>query len=260
MLEHRRQLEARICIAAPRPRPRRWLASAPRAARDVPVALSVTEVVVRNSGGSPLHGIGASACWHPLLSPRQDAQADGGAGVVMGLSDLHVRHKRNRAAVERRLADPRPGRRGRAVGPRHARPSLRAAVVGPDHELWIPARGCEISGARRCLPRAGHPRAGRPLGTWSGPRPPRRRASTTGFRPVAKRRRAGETGVICTDEFHLKPTPYPSGSLVHRPGRGNERRLDALPRASNHRGTGCCYDLVRLPRIPRTCLSCGTKA
>ncbi len=76
---------------------------------------------------------------------------------------------------------------------------------------------------------------------------------------------AAETNVMCSDEYLLHPAPYPS-----RQAWCEARVLSTVPRleraaASGHRLILVNHwplrqDLVRLPRVPRFSLWCGTRA
>ena len=74
---------------------------------------------------------------------------------------------------------------------------------------------------------------------------------------------AAETHVVCSDEYLLHPDPYPSRSAwCHARCQYTERRLQEIPRGAplvliNH--FPLRQNLVRLYRIPRFSLWCGTK-
>jgi predicted phosphodiesterase len=74
---------------------------------------------------------------------------------------------------------------------------------------------------------------------------------------------AEETNVVCSDEYHLHPDPYPSRSAwCHARCRYSEQRLQEIPAGTpliliNH--FPLRERLVRLKRIPRFSLWCGTK-
>ena len=74
---------------------------------------------------------------------------------------------------------------------------------------------------------------------------------------------AAETGVVCTDEYYLDPTPYSSRSAwCHARCEYSEQRLHNLSRdvpliLINHYPLR--EDLVRLIRIPRFSIWCGTR-
>jgi 3',5'-cyclic AMP phosphodiesterase CpdA len=73
---------------------------------------------------------------------------------------------------------------------------------------------------------------------------------------------ARSTGVLCTDERRLDPSPWPSrAAWCEARCRLTEARLDALPAGTptvlvNH--WPLRYDLARPPRIPRFSIWCGT--
>ncbi len=73
---------------------------------------------------------------------------------------------------------------------------------------------------------------------------------------------ARETGVVCSDEFMLDPTPQPTRSAwCHARVAATAARLDGLPTTSrtiliNHWPLRA--DLARPPRIPRFSIWCGT--
>jgi Icc-related predicted phosphoesterase len=74
---------------------------------------------------------------------------------------------------------------------------------------------------------------------------------------------AAETGVVCTDEYYLKPTPYSSRQAwCQARCEYSEQRLRQLPSdipkvLINHYPLR--QDLVRLTRIPRFSIWCGTR-
>ncbi len=74
---------------------------------------------------------------------------------------------------------------------------------------------------------------------------------------------AEETNVVCSDEYHLHPDPYPSRSAwCHERCRYSKQRLQEIPAGTpliliNH--FPLRERLVRLKRIPRFSLWCGTK-
>lgn len=74
---------------------------------------------------------------------------------------------------------------------------------------------------------------------------------------------AGETGIMCTDEYYLDPTPYPSRQAwCHARCDYSEQRLSELPTGTpliliNHYPLR--QDLVRLMKIPRFSIWCGTR-
>lgn len=207
---------------------------------------------------------------------------------LLGLSDLHVRHRRNREAVER--IEPHTddwlvlaGDLGEEVehvtwvidqlAPKFA----RLLWVPGNHELWS-RKPDEPRGEAKyaALVDACRERdvltPEDPWVTWEGPGGPLVLALLFvlydySFRPpdVARKdalRWAGESGIFCTDEFHLKHDPHPSREAwCHARVAESERRLDALPKDArtvliNHWPLRA--DLVRLPRIPRFSLWCGT--
>ena len=74
---------------------------------------------------------------------------------------------------------------------------------------------------------------------------------------------AAERGIICTDEYYLNPAPYPSREAwCHARCEYSEQRLHEMPKdipcvLINHHPLR--EDLVRLFKIPRFSLWCGTK-
>ncbi|HCP46891.1 MAG TPA: metallophosphoesterase, partial [Deltaproteobacteria bacterium] len=75
---------------------------------------------------------------------------------------------------------------------------------------------------------------------------------------------AAEHRVVCTDEFYLSPSPHATREAwCHDRLRVTEERLAQLPPdvptvLVNH--FQLRLDLVRLPRVPRFCVWCGTRA
>jgi 3',5'-cyclic AMP phosphodiesterase CpdA len=207
---------------------------------------------------------------------------------LLGLSDLHVRHRRNREAIERIRSRPDDwlilaGDLGEEVeqiqwvidtlGPRFA----RLLWVPGNHELWSRKPG-EPRGEAKYQALVDTCRAAGvltpedPWVTWEGPGGPLVIALLFllydySFRPDDVERKdalrwAGKSGVLCTDEFHLKADPHPSREAwCHARVEASMQRLDALPDEArtilvNH--WPLRQDLVRLPRIPRFSLWCGT--
>jgi predicted phosphodiesterase len=74
---------------------------------------------------------------------------------------------------------------------------------------------------------------------------------------------AEETGIVCTDEYYLDPMPYTSSSeWCQARCEYSEKRLDEIPIGTprvliNHYPLR--EDLVRLVKIPRFSLWCGTR-
>ena len=209
---------------------------------------------------------------------------------LLALSDLHVRHKVNRKAIEE--LGPRPeddlilaGDLGEKLDdirwvfetlrPRFA----RMCWVPGNHELWTrpidPQRGVAryealVELAHRydvttpedpplLFEGEGGPALVAPLFllydySW-GPEGMARRATVSW---------ASEQGVVCTDEWYLDPSPFPSREAWCADRlRITQERLDALPAdvplvLVNH--FPLRRDLCRLFRIPRFTPWCGTTA
>ena len=207
---------------------------------------------------------------------------------LLALSDLHVRHARNRRTVE--AITPRPedhlilaGDLGEKLDdirwvfetlrPRFA----RVCWVPGNHELWTrPADGARgvaryeqlVELARSCevdtpedppvrFEGEGGPALVAPLFllydySW-GPEGMDRKQTVSW---------ASQQGVVCTDEWYLDPSPHPSREAwCHDRLKITEERLDALPGdvplvLVNHYPFR--LDLCRLFRIPRFTPWCGT--
>jgi 3',5'-cyclic AMP phosphodiesterase CpdA len=208
---------------------------------------------------------------------------------LLATSDLHLSHRANREALLELAAHPEDwlivagdvGERPEhlvfaleTLAPRFA----RLIWVPGNHDLWCPAdapdrtrgqaRYDELVGICR---RFGVLTPEDPYVTWP------RDADTFvvpmfllydyTFRPPdvpaeAAIAWARETGVLCSDERLLDPTPWPSRQAwCHARVALTAARLDALPAGSrtvlvNH--WPLRYDLARPPRVPRFSIWCGT--
>jgi 3',5'-cyclic AMP phosphodiesterase CpdA len=208
---------------------------------------------------------------------------------LLAISDLHVRHKANRAAVGSAsehlddwliiAGDVCEKVEDLAwvldtLGPRFA----RLLWVPGNHELWSP-QASPLQGVARyealvevCRSR-GVSTPEDPWPVWdeggAAPhlvallfllydytfRPP-------GFDAEGAVRWAGEAGIVCMDELRLSPEPYPTRQawcadrVASAAGRLATERPD-LPRVLvNH--WPLRRDLVRIPRVPRFLPWCGT--
>jgi 3',5'-cyclic AMP phosphodiesterase CpdA len=222
------------------------------------------------------------------------APTDGASPATLcAISDLHVRHRANREIVERL----RPGSPGDwlivcgdvaetvadvewALGLLASRWSTVIWVPG-NHELWTPSRDeVRLRGVERyrhlveVCRRLGVLTPEDEFPVWAGDGGPVRIAplfllydytfrapgTATQEESLAYARR---TGVVCTDEFHLHPDPYPSREDWCRARVAETaRRLDAYPRdvplvLVNH------WPLVREPtrvlHYPEFAQWCGTE-
>ena len=150
-----------------------------------------------------------------------------------------------------------------------------------NHELWTRpdedggARGEALYGALRAVcARYGVVTPEDPYPLWTGPGGPCVVAPTFTlydytFRPddVPASHAldwAAEAGLLCADEHYLHPDPYPTreawcaARVAHTEAR-LEAETDGLPTVLiNH--FPLRYDLVRLKRIPRFSIWCGTRA
>jgi len=207
---------------------------------------------------------------------------------LLAISDLHVRHKVNRKAVEELSARPDDwlilcGDLGES--PEHLRfvfetlgPRFKKLVWVPgNHELWSRStsdkRGEDHYLALVELCRDHDvlsPEDPYPL--WEGEGGPVYIVPLFllydySFRPAGMSRQEGlawaaEAGLVCTDEFYLHPHPYPSRQAwCHARVEHSEERLAKLPQETpkvliNH--FQMRFELARLPRVPRFCLWCGT--
>ncbi len=213
---------------------------------------------------------------------------------LWAISDLHVGHRQNAAALERLPAHPDDwlvvaGDVGetlehlrfawQTLGPRFA----RLLWVPGNHELWTTPNGA----------RAGEPRGEErsralvelcrehgvltpedPWPLWPGDGGPHVVALLFtlydySFRPAGVSEAgaigwAGESGVLCADELRLDHAPYASKSAwCHARCDLTERRL-AEAAAAGHPLVLVDHfplrrDLVLLPRIPRFSIWCGTR-
>jgi 3',5'-cyclic AMP phosphodiesterase CpdA len=208
---------------------------------------------------------------------------------LLALSDLHVRHAVNREAVAR--LSPRPddwlilagdlGEREedlRFVFGTLAPRFLRLLWVPGNHELWTkdgaPRRGVAHYEWLVALCREyGVTCPEDPYPLYEGEGGPAYVCPLFllydySFRPPGMDREAAlqwaaRAGILCADEYHLHPDPYPSREAwCDARLRCSEERLAALPVTVpkvlvNH--FPMRLDLVRLPRVPRFAIWCGTR-
>ncbi len=207
---------------------------------------------------------------------------------LWAISDLHVRHKANAAAVEAIPAHPEDwlilaGDLGETE--QHLRFVLSTLAPRFAQLLWVPGNH-ELWSTKKS-PEAGVPRYEAlvavcreygvltpedPYPTWPGDGQtvvcPLFLLYDYSFAPDgldvdAALAWARETGVVCTDEWYLKPTPYPTRQAwCAARVEATEARLAALggrPTVlTNHWQLRA--DLARLPRVPRFLIWCGTAA
>lgn len=210
---------------------------------------------------------------------------------LYAISDLHLRHEVNRRQLETLAARPEDWLiLGGDIGEtfehlefalRTLTPRFRQLVWVPgNHELWtLAGEQPALRGEARYLhlvelcrsygvltPEDPYPR-------WPGEGPVRYLAPLFllydySFRPehVPAEKAiewAVESGVLCTDEAVLHPDPYPSrAAWCAARCELTEQRLAALPPEAstiliNH--FPLRYEHVRLPRIPRFSIWCGTR-
>jgi len=209
---------------------------------------------------------------------------------LLAISDLHVRHKANREAVEAMAARPDDwlllvGDLGdnekdlrfvfETLGPRFK----QLVWVPGNHELWTKV-GSELRGVAHyehlvtVCREYGVLNPEDPYPLWEGEGGPCYIAPLFllydySFCPDGMDKKealawAAEHRVVCTDEFYLSPSPHPTREdWCHDRLRITEERLKQLPAdvptvLVNH--FQLRLDLVRLPRVPRFCLWCGTRA
>ncbi|MFJ8650548.1 metallophosphoesterase family protein [Streptomyces sp. NPDC093546] len=228
----------------------------------------------------------------PALPPP--ATSSSGRGRLLAVSDLHVRHAENREVVNRL----RPGSDAdwllvagdvsesadevvRTLDLLRRR--FAHVVWAPgNHELWTtPSDPVRLRGEERYRHLVARCRdigvttPEDPYPVWEGEGGPVVVAPLFllydyTFRPPGTRtreealERAGDAGVLCTDEMYLHPDPYPSREAWCRARvAATEARLAALPPdlptvLVNH------FPLVREPtrvlRYPEFALWCGTEA
>lgn len=207
---------------------------------------------------------------------------------LLALSDLHLGHARNREALSGLGDHPEDwlilaGDVGETAA--HLGLALEAACrrfarviwVPGNHELWSlngePRGEDKYAALVELCRRYGALTPEDPWPLWEGPGGPCRVAPLFllydySFRPddVSRERAvewARESGIVCADELHLKPDPWPSREAWCA------ARCDAaeprLERAAaehplvivNHYPLR--EELVRVPRIPRFSLWCGTR-
>jgi 3',5'-cyclic AMP phosphodiesterase CpdA len=210
---------------------------------------------------------------------------------LYAISDLHLRHEDNRRQLESLAARPEDWlilggdigetREHLEFALRTLTPRFRQVLWVPgNHELWTLSREqpalrgearyqhmvalCRSYGV--LTPEDPYPR-------WPGEGPPLYLAPLFllydySFRPehVPEDQAiawARESGVLCTDEAVLHPDPYPSrAAWCAARCELTEQRLAALPPEArtiliNH--FPLRYEHVRLPRIPRFSIWCGTR-
>ncbi len=211
---------------------------------------------------------------------------------LLALSDLHVGYAHNRDAIAAMPASPDDWLiLGGDVGETFAHLEWTLDTLGPrfarllwvpgNHELWCePRDGSGVAGVERYARMVGVCRERGvltpedPFPLWPGAGPPTRICplfvgydysfGPDGLSAAEVVKWAAEEGIRCTDEFWLKPDPYPSreawcGARVTY----SEARLDDAARAGerlvliNH--WPLRRDLVRLYRIPRFIPWCGTR-
>ena len=211
---------------------------------------------------------------------------------LWAVSDLHVRHPENRAALERAPARPNDWMiLGGDLGETEEHLTFTLDTLGPKYQrlVWVPGNHeLYAQGASRgevkyqrlitlCRER-GVLTPEDPYPVWNGEGGPVLLAPLFllydySFRPpeVPAARAiawAREEGLICTDEWLLDPAPYPSRAAwcearVALTQARLEARLEGLPPdlptvLINHYPLR--EELVRLKRIPRFSIWCGTKA
>lgn len=208
---------------------------------------------------------------------------------LLAISDLHVRHRINREALEQIEEHPEDwlilgGDLGEKeehirhvferLGPRFA----KVLWVPGNHELWTSAkaerRGVAHYEALIELAREhGVITPEDPYPLYEGEGGPAYVCPLFllydySFCPEGMDKKqalawAAEEGVVCSDEWFLNPAPHPSREAwCAERLELTEERLDALPQEVpkvlvNH--FPLRMDLVRLPRIPRFVLWCGTR-
>lgn len=208
---------------------------------------------------------------------------------LLAISDLHVRHKANRAAVE--ALPPHPddwlilaGDLGETVEQcRWVFQTLkdrfaRLLWVPGNHELWWtkhePWSGvAKYEALVACCREEGVLSPEDPWAVFPSPEGPVTVAllyvlydyslAPEGMDVTAALAWAKEQGLVCTDEWRLKPDPHPS-RVAWSQARVQEsvRRLSEVP--DDHRTVLVNHwplhpELVRLPAIPRFRIWCGTK-
>jgi 3',5'-cyclic AMP phosphodiesterase CpdA len=210
---------------------------------------------------------------------------------LYALSDLHLRHEHNRRALESLAPHPEDwlivaGDVGETLEEldfacRTLTARFRQVLWVPgNHELWtLPSEPSALRGEARYRQLVSLCRAHGvltpedPYPRWPGEGPARILAPLFllydySFRPddVSEEgalQWAMDTHVLCTDEALLHPDPYPSRAAWCAARVEHTRaRLEALPSDCatvliNH--FPLRYEHVRLPRIPRFSLWCGTK-
>ena len=210
------------------------------------------------------------------------------SGRLLALSDLHVRHKANRRALEDLPGEPGSWLiLGGDIAEDPAQLAWTLDLLAPRFErlIWVPGNHDLWASPKRkhrgvalyehlvelCRQR-GVVTPEDPFVTWRDEAVlvPLFLLYDYSFAPdgrqdpAAARAWAGETGLVCTDEFHLRSVPHSSVvDWCHDRVRNSAARLDRelpdeLPTVLiNH--FPLRHDLVRLPRIPRFRIWCGTR-
>jgi len=207
---------------------------------------------------------------------------------LLAISDLHVRHKANRAAVESTSAHPDDWliiagdvcEKSEdlawvldTLGPRFA----QLLWVPGNHELWTPRKD-SVRGVAKydelvaiCQER-GVATPEDPWLVWEHGEEPLLIAllfllydysfCPPGMDVAQAVRWAGEAGIVCMDEVRLDPRPYPSrqawcaARVEAAEARLGTERPDLARVLVNH--WPLRTDLVRIPRVPRFLPWCGT--
>lgn len=225
-----------------------------------------------------------------IPEPGDASERDGSCGPrLLAISDLHLGHAPNREALSSVPAHPGDwlilaGDVGEtldhlALGLETLVPRFERLIWVPgNHELWS-TPGDELRGEARyrelvALCRSyGVLTPEDPYPVWTGAGPPTVIAPLMllydySFRPADVSLEdavawAREDGVLCADERYLHPDPYATRQAwcLARVA-STEKRLAAVPDGHatvlvNH--FPLRRDLVRLPRIPRFALWCGTR-
>jgi len=209
---------------------------------------------------------------------------------LLAISDLHVRHKVNRAAVE--ALSPRPddwlilaGDLGEKLEEvefvfETLAPRVRKLLWVPgNHELWAGPKAKAKGVARyeqlvELARQHGVVSPEDPYPLFEGEGGPAYVAPLfllydysfcpDGMTPKEGLAWAAEAGLVCTDEWYLDASPFPSRQAWCAARlEATEARLEALPAdvpkvLINH--FPFRMDLVRLFRIPRFVLWCGTRS
>ncbi len=210
---------------------------------------------------------------------------------LYAISDVHVRHPANRQALQALASHPEDwlilaGDVGESVAQLEdtldaLAPKFKQLLWVPgNHELWtVPSEPATWRGEAKYDALVASCRARGvltpedPYPVWPGEGPPLLLAPLFvlydySFRPPevppeGAVRWAMEAGLLCTDEALLHPDPYPSREAwCDARIRLSEERLAAIPERFqtvliNHFPLRA--ELVRIPRIPRFSIWCGTR-